>query len=190
VVINCFELVLFTSVVRYLLIFVDNISKDGSDISWTICKQSAPCSRQITTPTPHHSIFTGRMLFLMPNLMWKHWWSNYKLISSFYIFAASAAWSQCIFVHTISCSITLTAHSELCIFTDIYGVLLTFSGLASQSESSTVIVQKAAGSTHLWTCFQPHGSHQCQWSICLFIFSFVYSLSIWICIWLAVLSEK
>ena len=35
-------------------------------ISWTICKQSAPCSRQITTPTPHHSIFTGRMLFLTP----------------------------------------------------------------------------------------------------------------------------
>ena len=26
-------------------------------ISWTICKQSAPHSRQITTPTPHHSIF-------------------------------------------------------------------------------------------------------------------------------------
>jgi len=31
----------------------------GSDISWTICKQSASA--------PHHSIFTGRMLFLMPN---------------------------------------------------------------------------------------------------------------------------
>jgi len=29
---------------------------DGSGISWTICKQSAPRSRQITTPTPHHSI--------------------------------------------------------------------------------------------------------------------------------------
>jgi len=40
---------------------------DGSGISWTICKQSAPHSRQITTPTLHHSIFTGRMLFLMPN---------------------------------------------------------------------------------------------------------------------------
>jgi len=26
-------------------------------ISWTICKQSAPRSKQITTPTPHHSIF-------------------------------------------------------------------------------------------------------------------------------------
>jgi len=32
-----------------------------SGISWTICKQSAPCSRQIATPTPNHSIFTGWM---------------------------------------------------------------------------------------------------------------------------------
>jgi len=39
-----------------------------SGISWTIHKQSAPhYSRQTTTPTPHHSIFTGRMLFLAPN---------------------------------------------------------------------------------------------------------------------------
>ena len=29
----------------------------SSGISWTTSKQSAPCSRQITTPTPHHSIF-------------------------------------------------------------------------------------------------------------------------------------
>ena len=36
-------------------------------ISSTICKQSAPRSGQITTSTPHHSIFTGQMLFLMPN---------------------------------------------------------------------------------------------------------------------------
>ena len=28
-----------------------------SGISWTICKQSEPCSRQITTSTPDHSIF-------------------------------------------------------------------------------------------------------------------------------------
>ena len=28
----------------------------GSGISWNICK-SAPRSRQITTPTPHHSVF-------------------------------------------------------------------------------------------------------------------------------------
>ena len=36
-------------------------------ISWTICKQSAPHCRQITTTTPHYWIFTGRMLFLMHN---------------------------------------------------------------------------------------------------------------------------
>ena len=40
---------------------------DGSGISWTVRKQSAPRSRQITTPTPHHSIFTGRLLFPTPN---------------------------------------------------------------------------------------------------------------------------
>jgi len=28
-----------------------------SGISWTTCKQSALCSRQITTPAPHHPIF-------------------------------------------------------------------------------------------------------------------------------------
>jgi len=42
---------------------------DGIGISWTICRQSAPHSRHITTltPTPHHSICTGQMLFLTPN---------------------------------------------------------------------------------------------------------------------------
>jgi len=41
---------------------------DGSGITWTTCKQSAPRSRHITTPTHHHSIFfTDWMLFLMPN---------------------------------------------------------------------------------------------------------------------------
>jgi len=39
---------------------------DAVAISWTTCKQSSPHFRQITT-TPHHSIFKGRMLFLMPN---------------------------------------------------------------------------------------------------------------------------
>jgi len=38
-----------------------------SGISWTTCKQSAPCFREITTSTPYRSIFTGWMLFLMPN---------------------------------------------------------------------------------------------------------------------------
>jgi len=33
----------------------------------SICKSFAPPSRQITMPAPHHSFFTGRILFLMPN---------------------------------------------------------------------------------------------------------------------------
>jgi len=39
----------------------------GSGISWTMYKLFAPRSRQITTPVPHHSLFTGRMPFLPPN---------------------------------------------------------------------------------------------------------------------------
>jgi len=38
---------------------------NGSGIGWTTCKQSAPRSRQKTTPTSHHSIFTVQMLFLV-----------------------------------------------------------------------------------------------------------------------------
>jgi len=32
-----------------------------------LCKQFVPRSREITTPTPHQSMFTGWMLFLTPN---------------------------------------------------------------------------------------------------------------------------
>jgi len=45
----------------------DDVVLGCSVISWTICKQSAPRSREITTPAPYYSIFTGQMLFLMPN---------------------------------------------------------------------------------------------------------------------------
>ena len=38
-----------------------------SGISWTVRKQSAHRCRQITTPASHHSIFTGQILFLIPN---------------------------------------------------------------------------------------------------------------------------
>ena len=39
----------------------------SSGFSWIICKQSTPRSREITTSTPHHSFFTGRMLVLTAN---------------------------------------------------------------------------------------------------------------------------
>ena len=39
----------------------------GSGISWTIRKSFAPRSRQITTPVPHHSVFTGQMTIVTPS---------------------------------------------------------------------------------------------------------------------------
>ena len=48
----------------WILLKQETVSDSG--ISWAIC-QSAPCSRQITTPAPHHSVFTDRMPFLLPN---------------------------------------------------------------------------------------------------------------------------
>jgi len=48
---------------------VDFTEARDSEWQWHqlgICK-SAPRSRQITTPAPHHSVFTGRMPFLPPN---------------------------------------------------------------------------------------------------------------------------
>jgi len=47
-------------------ILLEQETLSGSEIHWAICK-SAPCSRQITTPAPHRSVFTGRMPFLPPN---------------------------------------------------------------------------------------------------------------------------
>jgi len=65
---------------------VDGSIDDGlsgcSGISWTICKQSAPRSRQITKQTDHHWIFIGWMLFLIPTNTVKtlkaQKWKNYK----------------------------------------------------------------------------------------------------------------
>ena len=37
------------------------------EVNRTICKQSAPCFTHISVWTPHHSIFTGCIFFLMPN---------------------------------------------------------------------------------------------------------------------------
>ena len=55
-----------TRKVKPIWILLKQQTVSGSGISWAICK-SAPSSRQITTPAPHHSVFTGRMPFLPPN---------------------------------------------------------------------------------------------------------------------------
>ena len=53
----------------------------GNGISWAICK-SAPRSRQITTPAPHHSVFAGRMPFLQPNQQRQSiaWWKEARWV--------------------------------------------------------------------------------------------------------------
>jgi len=48
----------------WILLELETVS--GSGISWAMCK-SAPRSRQITTPAPHHSVFKGRVPFMPPN---------------------------------------------------------------------------------------------------------------------------
>ena len=55
-----------TRKVKPIWILLKQETVSGSGISWAICK-SAPRSRQITMPTPHRSVFTGRMPFLLPN---------------------------------------------------------------------------------------------------------------------------
>ena len=55
-----------TRKVKPVWILLKQETVSGSGISWAIWK-SAPRSRQITMPVPHHSVFTGRMPFLPPN---------------------------------------------------------------------------------------------------------------------------
>ena len=45
-----------TRKVKPIWILLEQETVSGSGISWAICK-SAPRSRQITTPAPHHSVF-------------------------------------------------------------------------------------------------------------------------------------
>jgi len=54
-----------TRKVEPIWILLEQETVSGSGIYWAICK-SAPRSRQITAPAPHHSVFTGWMPFLPP----------------------------------------------------------------------------------------------------------------------------
>ena len=55
-----------TRKVEPIWILLKQETVSGSGIRWAICK-SAPCSRQITMPAPHCSVFIGRIPFLPPN---------------------------------------------------------------------------------------------------------------------------
>ena len=45
-----------TRKVKPIWILLKQETVSGSGISWAVCN-SAPCSRQTTTPAPHHSVF-------------------------------------------------------------------------------------------------------------------------------------
>jgi len=62
--------------------------RDGSGISWTISKHSAPRSRQITTPSPHHSMFTGQCFRGLRNSL--GCFSHVKNIDLHYIYITDA----------------------------------------------------------------------------------------------------
>ena len=55
-----------TRKVKPIWILLKQETMSGSGISWAI-RNYAPCSRQITTPAPRHSVFYRPMPFLPPN---------------------------------------------------------------------------------------------------------------------------
>jgi len=66
--------------------------------AWTVCKQFAPCSRrrQTTIPAAHHSIFTGRMLFVMPNQQCQSTEARYIATELFTSVIFGDCWDSCI----------------------------------------------------------------------------------------------
>ena len=59
-----------TRKVKPIWILLNQETVSGSGISWAICKSASRC-RQITTPAPHHSVFTG-LSATQPTAS-KHW---------------------------------------------------------------------------------------------------------------------
>jgi len=55
--------------------------------------QSAPDSRQITTPTAHQLIFTGRMLLQMSNQQCQKMKANYTTLGALLLFPLFALYS-------------------------------------------------------------------------------------------------
>ena len=76
----------------------------GSSISWTICK-SAPRSRQITTPAPHHSVFyrPDALPAAQPTAS-KHWRQWVQSINQNV---------YCVFPHSIVISVKFSDATEL-----------------------------------------------------------------------------
>ena len=72
-----------TRKVKPIWILLKQETVSGNGISWAICK-SAPCSRQITTPAPHHSVFyrPDALPATQPTASkhWRHLYQKYSQI--------------------------------------------------------------------------------------------------------------
>jgi len=68
-----------TRKVKPIWILLKQETVSGSSISWAICK-SARCSRQITTPAPHHSVFyrPDALPTAQPTAL-KHWRQKFQI---------------------------------------------------------------------------------------------------------------
>ena len=92
-----------TRKVKPICILLKQETVSGSGISWAICK-SAPRCRQITMPTPHHSVFfTVRMPFLLPN-------NSVKALKAKILLCTSAVlnvWWYCTLVGHVVCSLSV-----------------------------------------------------------------------------------
>ena len=79
-----------TRKVKPIWILLKQETVSGSEIGWAICK-SAPCSRQITTPAPHHSVFYRPVaLPVTQPTASKHWRHNHTNTSSQNIYRPDA----------------------------------------------------------------------------------------------------
>jgi len=75
-----------TRKVKPIWILLKQETVSGSGISWAICK-TALCSRQITTPAPHHSssLQSGALPAAQPTASrhWRHYWQEYTALDAY-----------------------------------------------------------------------------------------------------------
>ena len=128
--------------------------RGSSGISWTICKSFAPRSRQITMPVPHHSVFTGRMLLLLPNQQRQSTKGKYSTTTNLPIF--HNIWLT---VKLFNTTVSISGNSQAINHSTVYAIQTsqTVSNLVHNAQHSTV---NWSSSTYIaeviWKCTVHH----------------------------------
>ena len=138
----------------------------GSGISWAICK-SAPHSRQITTPAPHHSVFfTGRMPFLPPSQQRQSTEGTYHYLSltALLLLKQCCGLSVCLSI----CPIPLHKNSAFRVLPLFYCVPRPYIMSPTHMYSSIAVHRLLRHSTSLSSLSrQTLSSLLVTWSVCL-----------------------